>query len=331
MTEAVRSFDVHVHFVPASVQRRAGEEWLPALHWESGRQVMEYGGHSVRAVTREFADLSGLLRDSGAMGLDRLLLSPWANLLADNFDGQKALKVAGLQNEGMQAAAEECPERLFSLGTVCMRQPEVAARQLEELIRHPLLAGVEISTTIAGRLLGDQFFLPFWEAAEATQALVFVHPSQLGFGLEALQRHRLWNLVGNPSETAFTAADMVLAGVLERFPNLKVVLAHAGGSFLAMRGRVAHGWRVAEEVRRDLASRPDRSFARFHFDTIAHDATMLRRLIEFAGPGHVLLGSDYPFDMAPEDPVGDLLKMNLGEDATQRILLGNALRLTGSG
>lgn len=323
------SIDVHVHFIPPSAQRSPAESWLPLLHWSGDRQLVEFEGATARAVLHEFGQLDGLLSDSASMGLDRLVLSPWANLLADNFDGAQALQVADILNDGMRRATESAPARVMALGTVPMRDPVRAAHDLEELMRDARLSGVEVSTTVAGRFLGDPIFEPFWEAAEATSAPVFIHPSQKGLELPALRRHRLWNLVGNPTETAFTAADMVFSGLLERHPRLRIVLAHGGGSVLAMRGRMLHGWRVAQEARADLADSPDVSLGRFYYDTITHDPVMLRMLVALAGADHVLLGSDYPFDMAPEDPVGFVQGAGLPRAEEQMILSQNAARLLG--
>ena len=189
--------------------------------------------------------------------------------------------------------------------------------------------GVEVSTTIGGRFLGDDRFRPFWAAAERTGAIVFVHPSQQGLGLSALGRFRLWNLVGNPTETAFTVADMVMSGLLEQHPALKVVLAHAGGSILSMRGRMLHGWAVAPECKAALTASPDDSLRRLYYDTVTHDTVMLQRLLEFVGPDHVLLGSDYPFDMATADPVGFVREAGLAPANMEAVLNGNALGLLG--
>jgi aminocarboxymuconate-semialdehyde decarboxylase len=189
---------------------------------------------------------------------------------------------------------------------------------------------VEIPSSVAGRYLGDDFFLPFWEAAAATGALVFIHPSTRGFGIPALDGYYLWNSVGNPLETAVTAAHIAVAGVLERFPELRILLAHGGGALPVLRGRLRRAHAIRAEAAQRLAQGPDLSLRRFHYDTVTHDAGLLADLIQYAGPEQVLLGSDRPFDMGTDDPVGDVraLRLGPGEDL---ILGGNARRLLGLG
>ena len=120
-----------------------------------------------------------------------------------------------------------------------------------------MLKGVEVAASVRGVFLGDDRFEPFWEAAEATGALVFIHPTTRGFDSPAFQDYYLWNTVANPLETATTAAHMVVAGVMERHPELRVLLAHGGGALLAVRGPHAPRARIpAAGASRACASRP---------------------------------------------------------------------------
>jgi len=139
--------------------------------------------------------------------------------------------------------------------------------------------------------------------AEETGALVFVHPTTRGFNEGVFQERYLWNLVGNPMETTIAAAHMVLNGTMERHPGLHVLLAHGGGAILALRGRLRHGHEAIAPAGGVLKEPADASIGRFLFDTVTHDAEVLSSLVETVGADRVLLGSDYPFDMADRDPV----------------------------
>jgi aminocarboxymuconate-semialdehyde decarboxylase len=177
--------------------------------------------------------------------------------------------------------------------------------------------------------LGDDRFEPFWAAASETDAVVFVHPTTRGFGGPVFDEYYLWNLVGNPLETTVTAAHMVLSGVLDRYPNLKVILAHGGGALPTLRGRLRHGHGFQPAARSRLREDPDDAIRRFYFDTVVHDPELLRSLVEFAGADHVLLGSDYPFDMADPHPPQTVRRAALDPEAEAAILGGNAARIFG--
>jgi aminocarboxymuconate-semialdehyde decarboxylase len=174
--------------------------------------------------------------------------------------------------------------------------------------------------------VGDPRFEPFWAVAEQHDALVFVHPTTREFPVAVLHEHYLWNLVGNPVETTIAAAHLVLSGTMARHPRLRVLLAHGGGGIVALSGRIRHG--QATVAAAGPAVEPDAGavIRRFRFDTVTHDPALLRALVEAVGADRVLLGSDYPFDMADPDPVGTVRAAGLTVEAEQAVLAGNATR-----
>jgi aminocarboxymuconate-semialdehyde decarboxylase len=221
----------------------------------------------------------------------------------------------------------EQPDRVSVLGAVPLQDPVLAAAELEAMMATGLFAGVEITASVRGSYLGDAQFAPFWTAAESVGAVVFIHPTTRGFGEPVFRDYYLQNLVGNPMETTLTAAHMVLAGVIERHPDLKVILAHGGGAILALRGRLRHGHETVAAAGRALSESPEDSIRRFRFDTVTHDPLLVRDLVQAVGADRVLLGSDYPFDMADQHPVETVRRAGLDEDDEAALLGANAERL----
>lgn len=279
------------------------------VEWRDGAQVVAYAGREIRSALREFRDVDRILEEQTSAGVDTVVLCPWVDLCGVEVERQ---------NEALAALAGE---RVLVLGTVEPERPE----QLVELMRDGRLRGAEIPAAPNGVHLGDPRLREFWATAEETGALVFVHPSSRGFALPVLEEHYLWNTVGNPLETAVSAAHMLCAGVLDDHPRLNVLLAHGGGALPALRGRLAREQEIHPSGRDVRAA-----LTRFHVDTVVHDVDVLRDLVEFFGPDHVLLGSDYPFDMGTEQPAELVRALALPADAESLILGGNALRLLGS-
>jgi aminocarboxymuconate-semialdehyde decarboxylase len=322
--------DVHAHVIVPEICRDAApeESWRPHVFRDDhGAQVVELDGRPIRSALGEFVDIDAILAAQDAAGVDRIVLSPWVPLLWYDADPAEALRRGRIQNEALSAIVRAHPERVAALGTVPLQNPPLAVRELERLTAEGTLSGIEIAASVRGTYLGDERFELFWEAAERTGALVFIHPTTRGFDAEAFREYYLWNTVGNPLETTVTAAHMVMAGVMERHPRLRVVLAHAGGAILALRGRLRHAHRFQPQARSRLAGSPEESLRRFHYDTITHDPELLRALVEFAGAERVLLGSDYPFDMGDERAIDSVRAAGLGADAEDAILAGNAARL----
>ena len=270
------------------------------VEWRDGTQVVSYRGREIRSALREFCDVARIVEEQDRAGVDVVVLAPWVNLCGVEVERQN------------EALASYVSERVWALGTA------ETADQLVELMRDGRLCGVEIPAA----MLGDDDRDDFWSAAEETGALVFVHPSTHGFALPAMEAHYLWNTLGNPFETALNAARFVLSGTADRHPNARIVLAHGGGVLPALRGRLAHEADVHATGIDVLAA-----IRRFHVDTVVHDVEVLRGLVDFFGADHVLLGSDYPFDMGVERPAAIVRALQLSADDEVAILGGNAARL----
>jgi aminocarboxymuconate-semialdehyde decarboxylase len=322
--------DVHTHVIVPQITREAGDEaWRPGVRWEDGEQIVEHAGRSIRSAVHEFVRIEPIMEEALGSGVEGLVLSPWVALLPDGPDLDESIRICRIQNAALAALAQAHPGRIKALGAVPLDHPEAAAAELLAVITEPGLSGVEVPASVRGDYLGDDRFLPFWESAADTGAVVFVHPTTRGFELPVFERYYLWNTMANPIETAVTGAHLVMAGVLERFPGLRIVLAHGGGVLPSVRGRLrrAHGFQP--QARERLQEPPDASIGRLYFDTVTHDAGLLRSLIDWAGAGHVLLGSDRPFDMGTDHPVDEVRALRLPPGDEAEVLGGNAERLMG--
>lgn len=324
----------HAHVIVPEILRNGhgDEEWRPRLRRAGGECVVELGGREIRSMVSEPADVETILAVQLRAGIDGVILCPWVPLLYPDAEPAACLERCRIQNDALASLVASHPGRVAALGAVPLQDPELAAAELVELRRDGALAGVEVMASVGATYLGDSRFEPFWEAAANTDALVFVHPTTRGFGEPVFAEHYLWNTVGNPLETTIAAAEMVMAGVMERHPGLRVLLAHGGGALLALRGRLSHAHGFQPDARASLGESPLASIRRFYFDTITHDAELLRALVDWAGADRVLLGSDYPFDMADPDPVATVRSLGLGPEDQAAVLGANAVRLLeGSG
>lgn len=323
--------DIHAHIIVRDLTREVApaEVWRPRVVWEAGKQVVEMDGRRITSAVREVVEIEAILANEAAAGVRRVLLCPWVNLLRYDAPAEEGLRISRILNGALSALALRYPDRVRVLGTVPLQDPILAASELEAVLRLPGVRGVEVATSVRGVSLGDDRFLPFWDAAQGAGALVFIHPTTRGVESAAANEYYLWNTVGNPLETTITAAHLVMAGVMERHPRLNVLLAHAGGALLTLRGRLRHAHSFQAHARSRLREATDASLRRFYFDTVTHDAAVLRHVVEFTGADHVLMGSDYPFDMGAERPAEIVRALELPAADEAAILGGNAARLLG--
>jgi len=218
-----------------------------------------------------------------------------------------------------------------ALGTVPLQDSSLAVSELEHAVKHLGLRGVEINPSVNGMDLTDQRLNleRFFAKAQELDAVIFMHPIGFTHG-ERLMNHYFNNVIGNPLETTVAASHLIFDGVLERNPRLKIVLPHAGGYLAHYWARMDHAWKARPDCRTVIKKKPSSYLEKFYFDTITFDRTMLANMVKRYGADHVVLGTDYPYDMGMEDPV-DFIAGTKGISASEktRIMGGNAARLLG--
>jgi aminocarboxymuconate-semialdehyde decarboxylase len=237
-------------------------------------------------------------------------------------------RMARAFNDSMAALARAHPDRLLGLGTLPMQDGARAARELERAVTGLGLRGFEICTHVNGRDLDDASLDPVWAAAERHRVPFFLHPQNSG-DVRRLDDLYLWNLVGFPTETALTVARLILGGVFERHPGLRVILAHGGGYFPYQIGRLDHGHAVRAELAQRLPRRPSDYLESIYCDSLIHSDASLRFLLDRMGDEHVVVGSDYPFNMGNPAPVDAIRRLGLGREREDRLLGRNLARLLG--
>jgi aminocarboxymuconate-semialdehyde decarboxylase len=321
------TIDIHAHFVPEGYLRMIeteGEAY--GVHLRSGANgpMILVGQAAIGPISAHYHDLDLRLRAMNRQGVavHALSLNPpmvyWG-------DGALGIRLARIVNDAMAEATQAHPDRFVALATLPMQDPEAAVSELNRAVTELGCCGIYLGTNVRGKELTDLTFLPVFERIHALGVPIFLHPLNV-IGSQRLTSYYLHNLLGNPFDTAVAAANIIFSGLLDRFPRLQICLPHAGGALPYLIGRLNHGWKVREECR-GLKKPPLSYLRRFTYDTISHAPESLRYLINLVGAGHVMLGSDFCFDMGYERPVKVVTALKLSRKDQEKILGGNAARL----
>ncbi|MEW2155765.1 amidohydrolase family protein [Streptomyces sp. NPDC007189] len=327
---SVPTVDVHAHVllpeVEAMVEGSPGLADAKALDARrNGPAAMAISGAMVRDRVPQLTDVAVRLAAMDAQGVDVQLVSPSPSHYHYWADEETAEKLYRLANEVTAAHCSAAPDRLHGLGLAPLQHPQLAVAALDHALEQGL-RGVEISSHAPGRELSDPAYELLWSRAEETGALVFLHP----FGCtldERLDRWYLSNTVGQPVENAIALSHLIFSGVLDRHPGLKLIAAHGGGYLPTHIGRSDHAWATRTDAAAGCAHPPSSYLRRLYFDSLVHDPHVLRELVRVAGAERVLLGSDFPFDMGAEDPVGALRAARLPDADFHAVRGGNASAL----
>jgi aminocarboxymuconate-semialdehyde decarboxylase len=269
------------------------------------------------------------LTDLDAMGIDLQLVMCPPPQCYYTVPVDIAVAAARMINDGIAEYVAGKPDRFIALGTVPMPDGAAAASELERCMTALKFKGVQILTNVAGKELSDPAFAPFWAKAEALGAVVLIHPN--GFTeAQRLSRFYFNNIIGNPLETTLALHYLIFDGVLERHPNLKIIAVHGGGFLGAYSGRIDHAWGARGDARADLPKPPSSYLKQIYFDTVVFTPNQLAALVETFGVDHVMMGTDYPYDMGEYDPIEHLVATkSLDQAAVAAIAGGNAKRLFG--
>src|SRR6185437_6424916 len=245
-----------------------------------------------------------------------------------NQDASLGAMTATIQNDQIAKLVKQNPQRFIGIATLPMQAPEKAADELKRAMTKLGLRGTMFASNIMGKNLDDPSFEPVWATAEELGAFVFIHPNNVA-GADRLKSYYLQNLIGNPLDTTIAAACLLFGGVLDRYPKLKFMLAHGGGFTPYQAARWEHGWKVRPEPKKNIAKQPADIAKRFMYDTILHSGKTLEAMIGLVGAGNVLLGSDYPYDMAMLDCVAHVRSLKISDSDKTAILGGHAAALLG--
>ena len=309
--------DLHSHYFPLDTLREQNALPLTINHEADGSRTVQVAGHRLN-IEPELFDLDRQRAALRRQRLDRRTLMPPPYTILYEFPPDAGLTWSRLLNNGTSIAAKSNPASFIGFATVPLQDPAAAVVELQRAISDLGLEGVEILTNINGTGLDDPALEPFWSAVESLHVPLLIHPHNV-LGLDRLGPYYLRNLLGNPTETAQAGARLLFSGVMDRHPEIKIILSHGGGSLPHLIGRLQHGFEVRPECRQ-FSDDPISKMNRFYYDTVVFNPLILRHIIDIAGLDQVVLGTDYPFDMGEPDPVGFVSHAGLSNAERMRLL-----------
>lgn len=320
------TIDVHAHaIVPETIEAMAAAhpDYGPRLQEKHGRRYLHYPGRSNLGPLPEpifVPDVRLEAMDRQQVDVQVIAIPP------PNFHYHVPTEVAGdfarIQNDALADLSDSRPDRFHWFATLPLQDVPASLVEIERVQGHERMRGVQIGTNVDGVDLDDPTLDPAWESLAKADLPVWLHPDQRAFaGADRLNDFYLQNLVGLPMDSTIGAARLIFGGVLERQPDLRFGFVHGGGFSPFQEGRWDHGWSVRPEPKEHIGERPPSTYYRqLYFDTLTHDRASLLLLGERVGWSHVMLGTDFPFDMAEDDPVSSVEEADLDPADLRRVL-----------
>jgi len=324
--------DIHCHYAnqeaAAKVAHLNPGQHEPSVKYDNAL-TREVNVKQMQERAPKLSNIEVRLKDMDRMGIDIQAVSPAPNQTYYWTDPGQGAELARMVNERIAQIVAQHPDRFVGLGTVPLQDPDLAVSELNYCVKKLGLRGVEINPSVNGMDLSDGRLAleKFFAKVQELDVIIFMHPIGFTQG-ERLLDHYFNNVIGNPLETTVAASHLIFDGLMERHPKLKVVLPHGGGYLAHYWARMDHGWKARPDCRTVIKKTPSSYLEKFYFDTITFDRGMLEQEVARFGADHVLLGTDYPYDMGVDDPVGfiDGAK-KLSKKDKEQIMGGNAAKL----
>lgn len=326
------TIDIHAHIIvpeAANIARPHIDMSRVSLGHFSDAATKEINTIQEKDIGEVMTTIDRRLVDLDKMGIDIQVVAPAPGQCYYYVDPKIAEKAHRVANDGVAEFCSRKPDRFLGLGGVTLQEPELAVQELEYVMTTLKLKGVQILTNVDGQELSDPKFRPFFAKAEQLGAFIMLHPNGFTHG-ERLTHFYFNNVVGNPLETTLALHNLIFSGTLARFPDLKLMAVHGGGYLPAYSGRIDHAWGARQDSHGALPLPPTTYLRQIYLDTVVFSYHQLAYLIDVFGPDRILMGTDYPFDMAEFNPIGHIAGVH-GMDGTTLAQLtgGNAIRLLG--
>ncbi len=321
-------FDLHTHYYPPAyferIERSGGDFSFGTS--PTGQRIIRYRGARFFGITAPMTDVAKRLEDMDRVGIDTEVLS----LSTPNVyfvEGKAQADVARMVNDAYAELAATHPGRFLGFASIPMDDPDAALRELERAVDELRMQGVILLSNIRGRALADPLYRPFFEEADRRRLCVFVHP-MIPVAADAFTDFVLGPLVGFPFDTTLAMAKLCFAGVFKQLPNIRWVVAHAGGAVPYLMERLDSGWRDFAECRVNIDEPPSTYLKRLYYDTVTFSPHNLRLLRDVMGTDHMVMGSDYPHLLGSIDKaVSSIDAMDFTEREKEQVYSGTALSI----
>lgn len=328
---SICAIDIHHHYVPSSLleeaKRHGRSLGVELSETKDGEKTLSFAGAHQFVLHPNLPAIEARLAMMQESKLAIAALESHTATLGYQLTGEQGESWCRLYNEGIKELIKKHPDRFVGIAAVPLQEPQRAARVLEHAIRDLKLSGGYIGSNVNGQYYNSHDFDPFWKKAEELDALIVMHPEDVA-GAERMGPYGLKLICGNPADSALSLGYMTYSGVFDRCPNLKFCVLHGGGFFPYHLGRFDQGWHVRYGARAPQSQKPPSAYLKnIYYDNMIYRLDTIDYLRRLAGADHIMVGTDYPYNLGDWKAVEKIEALDCPESEKQLMLDGNARRL----
>jgi aminocarboxymuconate-semialdehyde decarboxylase len=321
------NIDLHSHFFPVEALQNPGkyQSRAPKIVLDKGKLSVTSQIGSRPGLGPGAYNPSARIKALDQMSIDIQAISPSPILLFYWEEPAVAAHFSRKQNEAIQELVNKHPDRFVGFGSVPL-QSIADSIEIAREAKSMGLKGLEIGNAVGDRPLDDASFEAFFDAAQELDMLLFVHPLEGGLDADDPLSPILGNVLQFTFRTTMMVERMILKGMFEKYPNLRLCLSHGGGLLAFNIWRLDHSYSLRPELKKIIPDKPSGYLKKLYFDTIVHSIAALQYLVAVVGADRVVIGTDYPMAMGDFDSVQKVMELDLPAAERELILGDNAAR-----
>jgi len=297
--QALPVIDFHAHVVDPEVYAKSINHNAITGFGLSPEGPRPEPGSPRAGFYERYSDPEAQLTDMDARGVDIHVISS-TGVSQSSWWAEPALaaELDRHANEWIAQWVHAYPTRFLGSFTLPLQDLTLALQEFDHAVNSLGLRVVSLPAEINGIYLGDPRFRLLWEAIARAGVIVWIHPD--GMKDKSFFRYALWNGVGQPIQEAMVFCSLMYEGILDAFPEVKIVISHGGGFLPHYMARLDRNYTAHPVTRKNLTRRPSEYLRRLYFDTCVYGSGVLENLVRCAGVDRIVLGSDYP--VGDKDP-----------------------------
>jgi len=319
--------DFHNHFYPVAYleELKRGEGYARVSRDQQGRLLIHYEG-DYNIVVESHVSVDKRIENMEKGGIDLQVLT-LTTPSVEREDPERGLKLSKLANDGFSEIIKDYPERFTALAALPLQSPTLAAEELERAVKDLGLRGGTLMSNVDGKPLDLDEFKPIYDKAVKLDVPLYIHPTS-PINSTYMNDYRLVPILGFGVDTSLSVLRMVFAGVLESYPEIKLVASHLGGVYPYLRGRIETGYNAYPECKKIISKPPSHYLKKIWMDSIIYDNNVLESTIDFTGSEKIMLGTDEPHQIGDIHKAVERIKtLKISEEDKQKILGDNAEKL----
>ena len=328
------AIDIHHHYIPLELieevktnGKALGVEYFPPKEAKDNSFQIQFPKGSRFRPDPRMTEINNRLEVMTKGNIGIASVEVHIACVGYELDGSRGETWSNLYNEAIMNLVKRYPDRFIGVATIPLQDPPRAARVLEHAIRDLKMSGVTIASNVVGKYFDNGDFDPFWAKAQELDVLMIMHPEWVA-GADKMNPYSLRSICGNPADTTLSVTYMMYTGIFDRFPNLKLGLLHGGGYVPYHLGRLDQGMSGGSGSSRIPAKLPPSKYLKnLYFDNLVYRIETVEYLKRMVGADHIMVGTDYPFDLGDWNAAEKIQTMNCTESERETMLHGNARKL----